>query len=84
MPITNEQRKAMFSKSNEQRKAMFKKLLSKAQTIVNKKDFGIDGRESILLDRDVADRKLETSFPKSTGVDRIKALRIAEQKKFGE
>ena len=83
MTLTDEQRKAIFSKSNEQRKAMFRKILSKAQTIVNKKDFGIDGRESILLDRDVADRKLAISFPKSTGVDRTKALRIAEEKKFG-
>jgi len=69
--------------TNEQRKAMFRKLEEKAHALVNKKGFGVDGVQSIQIDRDIVDTKLERSFPKSTGVDRTKAIRIAEQKKFG-
>jgi len=80
----SEQEKAIFAKKNEQRKAMFRKLEMKAHGLVNKKGFGVDGAESIQIDRDIVDTKLERSFPKSTAVDRTKAIRIAEQKKFGE
>jgi len=62
---------------------MFKKLELKAVSLVNKKAFGLDGAESIQIDRDIVDTKLERSFPKSTGIDRTKAIRFAEQKKFG-
>lgn len=69
--------------TNEQRKAMFRKLEKKADALVSKKAFGLDGAESIQIDRDIVDTKLESSFPKSTGIDRTKAIRLAEQKKFG-
>ncbi len=84
MAQTTEQLKAIFAKKNEQRKAMFKKLEKKAHGLVNEKGFGVDGAESIQIDRDIVDTKLERSFPKSTDIDRTKAIRLAEQKKFGE
>lgn len=70
--------------TNQQRKAMFRKLAMKANSLVNKKGFGVDGVEAIDIDRDIVDAKLERIFPQSTSVDRTKAITIAEQKKFGE
>jgi len=73
-----------MAQTDRQRKAMFRKLAMKANALVNKKDFGVDGVGAIEIDRDIVDAKLERSFPESNSVDRTKAIIIAEQKKFSQ